>query len=75
MNQNIISAKPKLLKTLGLGEEPMGIFYSDNRPVEGFTPEPMDLPKCQLKYQMALHYLSLESGQGSGCQNGSCWLQ
>ena len=32
MNQQMISATPKLIKTLGLGEEPMGIFYTDIKP-------------------------------------------
>jgi len=44
MKQNLTAAMPKFLKTLGLGEEPMGIFYTDTKPVEGYTPGPMDLP-------------------------------
>ena len=29
---------------IGLMEEPIGIFYTDNKPAEGFSPKPMDLP-------------------------------
>jgi uncharacterized protein (DUF169 family) len=28
----------------GLNEEPMGVFYTNQEPSQGFTPEPMDLP-------------------------------
>ena len=33
-----------LLQVLGLAEEPMGIFYSDEKPTNGFSPRDMDLP-------------------------------
>jgi uncharacterized protein (DUF169 family) len=33
-----------LLQTLGLAEPPMGIFYSDEKPADGFFPKAMDLP-------------------------------
>jgi uncharacterized protein (DUF169 family) len=32
------------LKTLGLSETPMGLFYTDTEPAEGFTPPPGELP-------------------------------
>jgi uncharacterized protein (DUF169 family) len=35
---------PGFLKTLGMDEEPMGLFYTDVEPAEGFTPRPIDLP-------------------------------
>ena len=44
MNANILNSLPKFLETLGLDEEPMGLFYTDEKPVEGFSPKPMDLP-------------------------------
>jgi len=34
----------RFLNILGLDEEPMGIFYTDEKPAEGFTPRPIDLP-------------------------------
>ncbi|MBP1737913.1 MAG: hypothetical protein H6Q48_206, partial [Deltaproteobacteria bacterium] len=37
-------ALPKFLEVLGYGEEPMGVFYTDQKPEEGFTPAPLDLP-------------------------------
>ena len=35
---------PKFLEILGYDEEPMGVFYTDQKPAEGFTPAPLDLP-------------------------------
>lgn len=44
MDQNILKSLPKFLDVLKLDEEPMGIFYTDELPQEGFSPKPMDLP-------------------------------
>ncbi len=44
MNLQMIKALPRFLEILGLDEEPMGIFYTDEKPVEGFSPKPLDLP-------------------------------
>jgi hypothetical protein len=35
---------PEFLAVPGLDEEPMGIFYTDEKPPEGFSPKPNDLP-------------------------------
>ena len=34
----------KFLDILGLNEEPIGIFYTDDEPTEGFSPKAMPLP-------------------------------
>ena len=34
----------EFLDILGLTEEPVGIFYTDNKPANGSTPKPMPLP-------------------------------
>ncbi|MDD2558965.1 MAG: DUF169 domain-containing protein [Desulfuromonas sp.] len=39
MNQEIIKLFPKLSEILGLDEEPMGIFFSDEKPAEGYSPK------------------------------------
>ena len=44
MDQEIVKSLPKFLEVLGLDEEPMGIFYTDEKPVDGFSPKPMDIP-------------------------------
>ncbi|MBW1787038.1 MAG: DUF169 domain-containing protein [Deltaproteobacteria bacterium] len=44
MNTNILKSLSKFLEILGLDEEPMGLFYTDEGPIDGFSPKPMDLP-------------------------------
>ena len=44
MSRHDFANLPGLLETLGLNEEPMGLFYTDNKPPEGATPRPMDTP-------------------------------
>ncbi len=44
MNQEIAKSLPQFLEVLGLDEEPIGIFYTDEKPDDGFSPKPMDLP-------------------------------
>ena len=44
MNQKILKSLPDFLEVLGLDEEPMGIFYTDEKPADGFSPKPTDLP-------------------------------
>ena len=44
MDRNLLTTLPKLLETLGLDEEPLGIFYTDKSPEEGFSPKSMELP-------------------------------
>lgn len=44
MNTMILKSLPKFLEILGLDEEPMGLFYTDEKRVEGFSPKPMNIP-------------------------------
>jgi len=44
VNLLLMEALPRFLEVLGLDEEPMGIFYTDERPAGGFSPKPLDLP-------------------------------
>lgn len=44
MNREIVISLPKFLEILGLDEEPMGIFFADEKPAEGFSPKPADPP-------------------------------
>jgi uncharacterized protein (DUF169 family) len=44
MKQEVIQQLSRFTELAGLDEEPMGIHYTDRRPAEGFSPEPMDLP-------------------------------
>jgi len=44
MDPQILAQLPRFLETMGFNEEPMGIFYTDNKPAEGFSPKSIDLP-------------------------------
>jgi uncharacterized protein (DUF169 family) len=44
MTTQIMKALPQFVEVLGLEEEPMGLFYTDKKPAEGFSPKPNDLP-------------------------------
>ena len=44
MKQQLLELLPQFREILGLDEDPMGIFYTDEKPAEGFTPKPLDLP-------------------------------
>jgi len=40
-----------LLETLGLDEEPLGMFYTDRQPETGFSPKPGPLPTAEAEAQ------------------------
>ena len=44
MQKQPLDLLPQFLEKLGLDEEPMGVFYSDEKPADGFSPKPIDLP-------------------------------
>lgn len=71
MDQKILKSLPKFLEVLGLDEEPMGIFYSDEKPADGFSPKPTDLPtrekemKNEIDWQVVFNQFS--------CVIGNIW--
>jgi uncharacterized protein (DUF169 family) len=44
MDAQLLKVVPEFLTVLGLNEEPMGLFYTDEKPTEGFSPKPIELP-------------------------------
>ena len=44
MNQDMMKKLPKFLETIGLDGQPMGLFYTDEKPEDGFTPNAKPLP-------------------------------
>ena len=44
MESKLLERLPGFLQTLGLQEEPMGTFFADQPPKDGFTPAPGELP-------------------------------
>lgn len=41
MDKGIVQETARFTEALGYDEEPMGIFYTDEEPAEGFSPDPM----------------------------------
>ena len=59
------------LDILGLTEEPMGIFYTDNVPEAGFSPKPMDLPTREKEIENAIDWQGIFGG--FSCVMGNVW--
>jgi uncharacterized protein (DUF169 family) len=71
MNQQMITNLPQFLEKLRLDEEPMGIFYTDEKPSEGFSPKPMDLPTREKEMKNEIDWQKV-FGQFS-CVMGNIW--
>lgn len=71
MNLESMNALPRFLEVLGLDEEPMGIFYTDKKPAEGFSPKPMDLPTREKEMRNEIDWQAV-FGQFS-CVIGNIW--
>jgi len=71
MNTEIKKALPRFLEILGLDEEPMGIFYTDEKPAEGFSPKPTDLPTREKELENAINWQAV-FGEFS-CVIGNIW--
>lgn len=62
----------KFLEVLGLTEEPVGIFYTDKKPAEGFSPKPMDLPTREKEIKNEINWQAIFSN--FSCVLGNIWL-
>ena len=71
MKDNVMKKLPEFLTVLGLDEEPMGIFYTDEEPAEGFSPKPNDLPTRQKEMENEIDWQKV-FGQFS-CVIGNIW--
>ena len=71
MNDTIRKTLPKFLTVLGLDEEPMGIFYTNEKPVEGFSPKPNDLPTREAEVKNEIDWQKV-FGEFS-CVMGHIW--
>jgi uncharacterized protein (DUF169 family) len=72
MNLQSTKAIPRFLEILGLDEEPMGILYTDEKPAEGFSPKPLDLPTRKKEKNNEIDWQTI-FGQFS-CVIGNIWL-
>jgi uncharacterized protein (DUF169 family) len=71
MDFEITKALPRFLDLLGLDEEPMGIFYSDEEPADGLSPKPGDLPTRDKEAKNEINWQAI-FGQFS-CAIGHIW--
>jgi uncharacterized protein (DUF169 family) len=71
MDQEILKSLPKFLEILGLEEEPMGIFYTDDKPDDGFSPKPVDLPTREKEMKSEIDWQAVFAQ--FSCVMGNIW--
>jgi uncharacterized protein (DUF169 family) len=71
MDQGIVKSLPEFLEVLGLDEEPMGIFYTNEKPADGFSPKPMDLPTREKEMKNEIDWQGVFSQ--FSCVIGNIW--
>ena len=71
MHPDILARLPGLLDILGLKEMPMGIYYSDAEPQEGFSPRPMKLPTREREINNDIDWKAIFDG--FSCVMGNIW--
>jgi uncharacterized protein (DUF169 family) len=71
MNQKIAKSLPRFLEVLGLDEEPMGIFYSDEKPADGFSPKPTPLPTREAEIKNKIDWQAVFTQ--FSCVIGNIW--
>ena len=71
MQKSLMESLPRFLERLGLVEEPMGVFYSNDKPVEGFSPQPIDLPTRDREIKNEINWQDVFSR--FSCAMGHVW--
>jgi uncharacterized protein (DUF169 family) len=56
MDDTLIKSLPEFLSILDLDETPMGLFYTDEKPAQGFSPKPIDLPTRAREIQNEINW-------------------
>lgn len=72
MDKDILAALPGLLETLGMDEEPMGMFFTDEEPGQGYCPDPGDLPTREKEKADSVNWAEVFSR--FSCAMGKIWL-
>jgi len=72
MKPEIMKNLTDFIKTLGLDEEPMGLFHTDKKPKNGFTPKPKDLPTREKELNNEIDWQSIFGS--FECTIRSIWL-
>ncbi len=72
MDNDIKAAVPDFLNILGINEEPMGMFFTDTKPGNGYSPKPSELPTKEKEEKNQVNWQDV-FGQFS-CVIGNIWL-
>lgn len=67
-----MSKLKSFLDILGLDEEPMGMFYTDTKPLEGFSPDMSDLPTREKEKNNKINWQEVFGS--FSCVIGKIWL-
>lgn len=62
MDSEIMERTPALLAALGLGEEPLGIFYTDSEPKGGLSPQAASLPTREKEQRGEIDWQGIYEG-------------
>jgi len=71
MEKQLLDSLPPFLELLGLDEEPMGVFYTEQEPMDGYAPKPLDLPTREKEMKNEIDWQAV-FGQFS-CVMGNIW--
>jgi uncharacterized protein (DUF169 family) len=71
MKEQVMHSLPQFLETIGVDEEPMGIFYAAEKPAKGFSPKPMDLPTREKEKKNEIDWQKVFSQ--FSCVMGNIW--
>ena len=71
LQAHIAETLPQFLEAIGLGEEPLGIFYTDKTPADGYSPQPNDLPTREQEQQEKIDWQKVFSR--FSCAMGHIW--
>ena len=71
MNQEILNSLPKFLEVLRLDEEPLGILFTDEKPADGLSPKPIDLPTREKEIKNEIDWQAVFTQ--FSCVMGNIW--
>jgi uncharacterized protein (DUF169 family) len=71
MDSLIFDRLPRFLQLLGLTEDPLGIFFTDQEPKTGFSPKPMDPPTREKEIENSIDWQTIFSQ--FSCVMGNIW--
>ena len=72
MLEDLTPNSAEFLKALGLLEEPLGMFYTDREPADGFAPNPGHLPTIEEEGRNEVDFAAI--AENFACVIGKIWL-